>query len=116
MCNCKKVPADRLVVFAVSIHTWTILEATTLIVAACLPSIWPLIKMAFQHFHPSSKPLSEKKAPPTRLGLPDRSLIVASWAEAQYENDLESLSLPPSGATSIENTPAVIPVETFPTH
>ena len=96
-----------------SIHTWTILEATTLIVAACLPSIWPLVKMGYDWLLAKVRKPQSEKAPPTRLGLPSTSKIVASWIERRIDDDLEDMSLPPSNATSVANTPAVAPKETF---
>ena len=98
--------------YSVSIHLWTILEATTLIIAACLPSIWPLVRDAFRRLK-SGKPDPSEKAPATRLGLPDRSIVVAAWAERQLDDDLETLSLPPTANPSPENSPAVAARETF---
>ena len=70
--------------------------------------------MAYQHLAHKIKPPSEE-APQmrTRLGLPATSVIVASWAERRIDDDLEDLSLPPSVAGSVVNTPAMTARETF---
>ena len=83
---------------AVSLHSWSVVEATTAVIAACVPSLYPFFKRAAaRHSSKCSKIPTSK----TRSDTSDHSVQTSGW---QWPRSLQSLFSRASQRTSTADT------------